>query len=204
MFCLNTGVRVIAPDGSSVGLCPLDSPLVSLERRGLWKYSPDFVPKKGTVFVNLFNNLWSTNFAQWIEGSITSRVRIWLQTPEEGDTTFIKRCWEARVPLQAAYADTDKPGTLPLQQEGLGVSREGVLVTAFGANPYGDGTLLRLWEQAGQGGPCEVRINPAFNFTKAQPVNLRGEKAGEEVVITDGKLVVEIGAYEPVSLVLLR
>lgn len=204
VFCLNTGVRVIAPDGSSVALCPVDSPLVSLDRRGLWKYSPGFVPKKGTVFVSLFNNLWSTNFAQWIEGSITSRVRIWLQTPEEGDAEFIKRCWEARMPLQAAYADTDTPGPLPVEQEGLRVSREGVLATAFGTNPYGDGTLLRLWEQVGQGGPCEVQINPVFGFTKAQPVNLRGENGGEAMDVVDGKLTFQIAAYEPVSLVLSR
>ena len=33
-----------------------------------------------------------------------------------------------------------------------------MLVTAFGPNPDGDGTLLRLWEQAGKDGPCRVRL----------------------------------------------
>lgn len=204
VFCLNTGVRMIAPDGSSVGLCPLDSPLVSLERRGLWKYSPKLVPQKGTVLVNLFNNLWSTNFAQWVEGSITSRVRIWLQTPEEGVADFIKRCWEARVPLQADYMDSEEPGTLPPDLEGVRLSRDGVLVTAFGPNPYGEGTLLRLWEQAGQGGSCEVRVNPALGFTKARPVNLRGTSECEETALEEGLFCTTLDACAPRSLVLSR
>ena len=34
-------------------------------------------PAQPDVFVMLFNNVYSTNFAQWIEGSWSSRVRLW-------------------------------------------------------------------------------------------------------------------------------
>jgi hypothetical protein len=64
---------------------------------------------------------------------------------------------EARQPAVAAFAARPK-GRLPAGAAGLEPSMPGVLMTAFGANPHGSGTLLRLWEQAGGGGE-PVRVN---------------------------------------------
>jgi hypothetical protein len=73
-------------------------------------------------------------------------------------------------------------------------------VTAFGANPDGEGTLLRLWEQAGVSGDLTVTL--PGRFTTAQPVNLRGEKLGESVQVKDGKLSLVLGKYAPASFIL--
>ena len=59
-------------------------------------------------------------------------------------------------------------------QAGIELSRKGVLVTALGPNPDGDGTLLRLWEQAGEGGVCTVRLSEALRNAALQPCDLRG------------------------------
>ena len=92
---------------------------------------------------------------------------------------------------------------MPASQAGLAVSRTGVLVTAFAADPDGNpGTLLRLWEQAGVSGPLTVRLPQGFAAAKAQPVNLRGERLGEAIPIVDGKLQFEMHAYAPASFVL--
>jgi len=40
------------------------------------------------------------------------------------------------------------------------------------------GTLLRVWEQSGQSGEVELTLPSGFKATRAQPVTLRGEKAG--------------------------
>ena len=48
----------------------MDSPLVSLDEPGCWKYSLDFVPKRPSVYVNLFNNQWTTNFRLWNQGHL--------------------------------------------------------------------------------------------------------------------------------------
>jgi len=45
LFCLNSGMTITGPDGFGVGLCPLDSPLVSLDEPGLWRFSLDFLPR---------------------------------------------------------------------------------------------------------------------------------------------------------------
>ena len=106
---------------------------------------------------------------------------------------------EARNPL-VTIVTTGKGEALPPEQTGVAVSRKGVLVTAFGHNPDGPGTVLRVWEQAGVGGDLTVTI--PGSFTTAMPVNLRGETCGEEVKITGGKLTFALGAYAPASFLL--
>ena len=93
-----------------------------------------------------------------------------------------------------------KAGTLPLLTSGLALSRKGVTVTAFGPNPDGAGTLLRVWEQAGHSGELTVTL-PA-KFTSATAVNLRGEKTGEPRRIAGSTLAFNLGAFAPATFVL--
>jgi len=196
---VNTGLTMTGKDETGIGLCPIDSPNVSLDRPGLWKYSMDFVPTKPTAFINLYNNMWNTNFPNWIDGSWTSRVRIWPIRGTDFGRNLVMPAWEARVPLLAAETG-GAVGKLPATQTGVSVSRAGVLVTAFGKNPDSAGTLLRVWEQAGKSG--EISVTIPGKFTMAKPVNLRGEKTGEPVQIRGGKLTINLPAYAPASFVL--
>jgi alpha-mannosidase len=193
LMAVATGVSMDGADGAAASLCPLDAPLVSLGWPGLWQFSLDYVPTNAAVFVNLYNNKWNTNFPLWQDGSWSTRVRFWpgadLVTPS----------WEARVPLLAAVAD-GPAGRLPRGQAGVFVSRTGVLITAFGANPDGPGMLLRVWEQAGQSG--ELTVTLPGRFRRATPVNLRGEQAGEVIPLGRGELPLKLGAYAPASFIL--
>jgi Alpha-mannosidase len=204
LIAVNTGVVITQPDNAGVALSPLDSPLLSLGEPGLWKFSMDYVPIKPSVFVNLYNNMWNTNFPLWQEGSWTERVRIWSKSiNEQTVANLTKRSWEARLPLLIGAAD-GKAGKLNVKKQGLAISRDGVLVTAFGANPDGDGTVIRLWEQAGITGKIEVTLPQEARFTAAMPVNLRGEKIGEPIRIVKGKLLFDLRAYSPASFVLAK
>jgi hypothetical protein len=109
---------------------------------------------------------------------------------------------EARVPLRAARSRT-RPGPLPPTQAGLTLSRRGVLVTAFGEDPDGQpGTLLRVWEQGGIGGPLTVTLPVGLRATTAQPVTLRGESRGAPLAVAEGRLTFELNAYAPASYLL--
>src|SRR6185437_5401892 len=165
LLCLNSGMTVTGSDGFGVGICPLDSPLVSLDEPGLWLFSLHFIPKRARIYVNLYNNQWDTNFPLWQDGSWRSRIRLWVvggKRDEEKD--LITPSWEARSPLVAAFAD-GTGGKLPAESNGLELSRRGVLVTTFGADPYSDKTLLRLWEVAGGGGKLTVKLPPGMDAT---------------------------------------
>ena len=106
-----------------------------------------------------------------------------------------------RYPVQTLSLDAPA-GRLPASQPGLSVSRPGVLVTAFGANPDGEDTLLRVWEQAGVSGELTVQLPAGMKFVKATPVNLRGEKTGEPMPVPSHTIKLPLGAYAPSSLLL--
>lgn len=201
MFCLQSGLTVTGSDGSLVGICPVDSPLVSIGKPGLWQFNREFNPVKPTVYVNLFNNQWATNFSQWVGGSWSSSVRIWAGQADQADAILSVAAAETRSPALAAFAD-GTPGGLPSTASGLSVSRPGIMVTALGDNPDGAGTLLRIWEQAGQSGRCVVNLPRGLAFKTARPCNLRGEFSGPAIEIGDGKIECELKAFAPRSFIL--
>jgi len=215
IYCLNGGLTVAAADGAGAGLCALDTPLVSLERPGGWRFSRDFVPSKPVVYVHLFNNQVSTNFVQWIGGTWSVRVRLWAVADAEGHPELatgpaglIAPSWEARSPLLAAACEghpelaTGPAGALPPSRAGLELSRRGVLVTAFGPDPDGEGTLLRLWEMAGSDAPCRVRLPAGLTVREARPCGLRGQPLGPAIGVRDGGLDVPMRRFAPASFLL--
>ena len=201
---VNTGVAVYdVKTGAGVGLCPKDSPMVSLGSPGEYKFDKRYEPAKPWVYVNLYNNHWRTNFAAWVgDGArMTSSVRLWSFDKFDAESCLYTPSMEARVPALAARS-VAHPGKLPPAQAGIELSRKGVAVTAFGPNPDGQGTVLRVWEQAGGAGALIVTLPAGSTFATALPVNLRGEKAGEPLKIADGKLVFDLKPYSPASFVL--
>jgi len=199
---INTGVAVYdGQTGTGVALCPQDSPLVSLGEPGEYKFDRRYEPTKPWVYLNLYNNHWRTNFASWVGDGrrMTSRVRLWTFDKFAAEPALYAPAMEARVPLAAARS-TSRPGKLPPMQAGITLSRRGVAVTALGPNPDGDGTILRVWEQAGTAGELVVTLPPGFQ--RAQPVDLRGQQTGPPLRLTAGKLTFNLGAYAPASYVL--
>jgi alpha-mannosidase len=200
LYAVGAGVSMTDIDGSGVTVCPIDHPLVSLDRPGVWKFSLDFVPQKPVVYINLFNNQWNTNFRYWYAGTWSSRVRVW---------TFDKNCtpanalqvpsFEARTPLLVAKAE-GKGGTLPLSQNGITLSRKGIEISAL--KQEGEGILLRMWEQSGISGNCTVKLPDGIKVSTVQPVNLRGEKQGEAIKVLDSSFTVNLGKYAPASFIL--
>jgi hypothetical protein len=201
LFAINTGLTITDAAGPGVGLCPLDHFLVSLDRPGCMQYSRDFVPRRPMAFVNLFNNQWTTNFRMWNEGSWTSRVRVWPIDRYDAQTSLVQPSLEARHPLLAC-AVSAPAGSLPPTLSGLEVERPGVLVTAFGKNPDGPGTLLRLWELAGTSGGCRVCLPNGVAAASAQRVDLRGRPAGKPLIVRDRTFAAPLTAFAPLSVVL--
>lgn len=197
---LNTGLSVIDKNGNGIGLSSPDAPGISLDRPGLWKYSTDFKPERPNVFVNLYNNLWSTNFTEWIEGSWSAKMYLWSVDHFNNERSIITPSEEFRSPLKVVMAG-NSGGGLPLVAAGVQLSMKGVLVTAFGNNPDGQGTILRLWEQAGNNGTCTVTLPARHPYKTARFCNLRGEPLSKAFDINN-TIDVRVKAYEPVSILL--
>ena len=197
-YLINNGVALYDKQLNGFGLSTPEAPGISLDRPGLWKYSGSFIPKRPNIFVNLYNNQWSTNFTGWIEGSWSAKMYLWSFQGYKNEQSLITPNEEFRSPLKATLL-SEKQGSLPFSKSGVVLSRKGILITSFGPNPFGVGTLIRLWEQSGESGKCKITLPDGVTFTKAVPVNLRSEIAGNVIAIKDNSFEIEIGAYKPAS-----
>jgi len=203
LYAVGTGVTLTDADGSGIAVCPLDHPLISLDRPGMWKFSLDFVPKNPAVYLNLYNNQWNTNYRYWYPGTWSSRVRLWTFGKDAtAESVLVTPSLEARLPFIAVIA-YGKGGTLPAEQAGITTSRKGVQITAYGSdfnrNP---GTLLRVWELGGVSGELTITFPAGATFASAVPVNLRGENTGKPIRVNAGKLTFNLGAYATASFLL--
>lgn len=204
LLALNTGLTVSEASGWGVGLCSDNAPLVSLGEPGCWRYSIDDFPREATVYLNAFNNQWTTNFRIWNEGTAAVDFRIWSFAPGvPPEASLTTPSLETRFPLQMAFAD-GPAGKLPATAPGLELSRRGVQVTALGTNPDGAGTVLRLWELSGQSGDCQVTLPAGLKVASVQPVDLRGRPVGAVLPVKEGRFTVAVKAFAPASFVLER
>jgi alpha-mannosidase len=203
LFGINTGLSLTDDTGHGVGLCPIDYPLVSLDAPGCWRFSLDFVPRKPVAYINLFNNQWNTNFRLWSRGTWTSTVRLWAVERYDVESAIITPSLEARYPLLAA-TDEGPAGTLPTTRRGLELSRKGILVTAYGRNPDGPGTVLRLWELAGKTATVKVRLPEGTSAKQVELVDLRGRPISKPLALHNGVIELQVPAFAPMSLLVPR
>ena len=202
MLWLNTGTAV-HNDKGGMGLCPLDSPLISLGEPGCYRFDQRYSPQKPYVYINLYNNAWATNFREWWGGRLCSTVRLWTFDRYDNNSSLTKPALEARIPLLAGRSAA-KPGKLPVSQSGIELSRTGIQITTFGKNPDGNGLLLRLWEQSGQSGPCEIKFPATWNIRSLQPVDLRGRASGDPILVKDHKASIKINGFSPASFLIVK
>ena len=132
--------RDSTPQGRGVGLCPIDHPLVSLDAPGCWKYSKDFVPQQARGLRQPVQQPVDHELPPLERGHVDLARpplgRSTATTPEScaGHAVAGKPDSRFRRPWPTA-----RPGKLPPARAGVELSRRGVLVTAFGPNPDGDG-----------------------------------------------------------------
>jgi hypothetical protein len=193
-----------------IGLnCP-HTPGVSIDQPGIGVYSKTRTLSTGTVFSNLFNNVWGTNFTEWVEGSHSAKFYVWSYKNYDAESALITPAEETRTPLSAAfYAPTslafahnvETAGELPNLQSGLALDRKGILVTSF--NKKGNEALIRFWEEAGRSGKCTVTLPGNSLFRKAYLCNLRGELLDKNgITISNNSFAFDIGANQPRTFIL--
>jgi hypothetical protein len=197
-FWTQGGASVCDPAGRGVGLCSPDAPALSFGEPGIYKFKGQWTAPKSSVYVHLFNNKWNTNFRSFWSGDLSARVRLWPIAKFDPEKDLVTPSEETLAPMLTGLCNF-KPGPLPPGAEGVRLSRKGIAVSALGPNPDGAGTLLRLWELAGQPGDVTVTLPSNLNAESAQPVNLRGVPQGGPVTIRDHKFVLPLGAFAPAS-----
>ena len=196
---VNTGTLIADKTGVGVGICPLDHGIVSFGDKGLCMIDDNYVPDKPTALINMYNNIWTINFPYWIQGSLSSKVRVWATDNLQPESLIIPAT-EALSPVLTGYADN---GSGLLQDIGIGMqfSRLGVKVISFTRDSEGQ-DILRLWETIGKSENLTITMPENSKFVEAIPIDLRGMTVGNPIPIVAGKLTFNLKAYSPAGFVL--
>jgi len=144
----------VCDDRSGLAMIPLDSPLFSIGRNAMWDFEPEYRPSGPTLFFNLYNNWWGTNFPQWVSGDLRFRFQL---LPHAGD-------WREGEVWRTATETMNPPlcfdGRSSEREEGASLivgDLDGMSVTAFKPAEDGDGFVLRVRDLLGV-----ARVVPIF------------------------------------------
>jgi alpha-mannosidase len=204
-FTVQHWVKVASPN-LSVGLVPLDSPLVTLGDivRGTWPEK--FEPKTGTIFSYALNNYWHTNFRRVQSGQFVFRhVLTSGHDLKPGELGTLGRA--EMTPLELGLlVDNDKFGnpdrpltTAPTSF--LSVDAANVTVDNWKVAEDGNGTIVRLLETGGTAGVAHLTL-PLFNIEKAWLANA-AEENQEELKVDGHSVEVSLKPHESVTLRIL-
>jgi len=197
-FWTQGGLALLDDKDNGTGIALPDCPAVSLGTPGIYRFEGQWDGPKSHVYVNLFNNKWNTNFRSFWQGNLTVRARLWAIDQYAAEKDLTTPLTETLVPMLTGMCNYVR-GSLPVTAQGLNLSRKGVLLTAFGPNPDGRGTLLRVWEDAGQSGPLTVTLPEQMQVTHMQPIDLRGRLVGQRLPVIGGQFAFQLGAFKPAS-----
>ncbi|MCF7973872.1 MAG: hypothetical protein K9N55_08660 [Phycisphaerae bacterium] len=192
------GLALFDSRDRGIGIALPDCPAISLGKPGIYRFQGEWDKPDSHVYVNLFNNTWNTNFRSFWQGNLMVRARLWAIETYDAEEDLTTPVMETLSPMLTGMCNY-KQGRLPAKAQGLSLSRKGVLVTAFGPNPDDRGTLLRVWEDAGQSGPLTITLPEQMQVSRAQPVDLRGRPAGQALPVVDHKFTCQLGAFKPAS-----
>ena len=123
-YWTNPGVAIFN-DRGGVGICAIDSPLVSLGEAGIMRFDGQYVPTKSRVYFNMQNNVWHTNFCDWWSGPMCSRFRLWTFDRYSNSAALVIPGMNAKRPLLAAVAE-GPAGKLSQTQCGVSVAPGGI------------------------------------------------------------------------------
>lgn len=124
LYCLENGMAAF---GETAGVClkTFDAPLVSLGGTGIYHFAPEYEEgEKQCIYVNLFNNMWGTNFPQWTGGNM--RFDFSLSGVGRDEERSLAQ-YLARTPDTVQVTGnrfSDNPVKLPEDMRLLGVDQE--------------------------------------------------------------------------------
>lgn len=145
-YCLEAYAAV---QGKAGGVCIVahDTPLLSIGETGVYRFRSTYEKHSPDLYFNLFNNMWGTNFPQWLGGDLSFRYTVFGCTDAASVTqralSLASGAWAARVP------ELGPPVVLPEE------------VQVMTAEARRDGLLLRIRDTSGKRRTMTVRLKDA-------------------------------------------
>ena len=170
--CANHALMNIEHEVTALGeevcltVCAKDTPLLAIGAPGIYDYQKEFpAGRRNQLWFNLFNNMWGTNFPQWIEGDLRFRYTLWGGTRAQADD----------APARAASVCLGAPDALEGIPEDLSLVH---------THPEGGALYILLRNYTGAAGQRTLCL-PGTVLQEADLLRrLRGEARRDELELT--------------------
>lgn len=161
LYCIED---FLCAQGQDHGMCLIskDAPLFSIGETGIYTYRKHYKQHVPILYCGLFNNMWGTNFPQWIGGNFDFRFTMFGYSGSADGTLYSR----ALALAQGARVLSTTPAGSGLQLP------DGVQVMNF--FPERSGWVLHLRDTALTARPITLR----FSGRQITPVDLRGTPIG--------------------------
>ncbi|MDD6221703.1 MAG: DUF5054 domain-containing protein [Lachnospiraceae bacterium] len=90
-YAMENGLAASSKDGARLCIAAPDTPLLSIGQDAVYDFQSEYQKTDPTLYFNLFNNMWGTNFPQWIEGSFEYRFAV-QPLPGNAPEELLARC----------------------------------------------------------------------------------------------------------------
>jgi hypothetical protein len=84
---------------AQVAVVSQDCPLFSIGESGVYGFRKDFLETPPEMRYTLFNNMWGTNFPQWIEGDFSFEFRVFSLDRDDSEGAYAIACDLCEAPL---------------------------------------------------------------------------------------------------------
>lgn len=163
-------------EAAAVAVVSHDCPLVSIGENGVYAYRREYEEHAPELRFCLFNNMWGTNFPQWIEGDMAFEFDVFSTSRGETDAIY------ARAASLAENPDGLNKAESPFAMSaGLRVAQ---------LRPAEGGWLLCVQNLSAQPNPARIS-REGWRFAEA---NLLGQPLGERTC--DGAVEATFAPYE--------
>ena len=163
-------------EAAAVAVVSHDCPLVSIGENGVYAYRREYEEHAPELRFCLFNNMWGTNFPQWIEGDMAFEFDVFSTSPGEADAIYARAASLAENP--DGLGKVESPFAM---SAGLRVAQ---------LRPAEDGWLLCVQNLSAQPNPARIS-REGWRFAEA---NLLGQPLGERTC--DGAVEATFAPYE--------
>lgn len=185
LYCLEAfAAPYCSQTGKGVCVVSKDTPLMAIGETAILRFRGQYEEHKPQLFFNLFNNMWGTNFPQWIGGTYTFRYTLF--GAQEDENVMLRALSLYSGAKVAELPPAHCPVHLPPQ----------VQVSCL--KPLNGGTLLRLRDTSGQA--RSITLQAATPGKTLQKTDLQDNPAGDAI---PNEITLPLGQYG-IATVLLK
>ncbi len=164
-YCLENYISAY-DDTKGVCVIPMDSPLTAIGSTGVYEFRKEYQkPEEPVLYFNLFNNMWGTNFPQWIGGDLCYRYMLYGFSGDEETFNLEKAAvLKEGAEITGSTLDTEDL-KLPDHMQLINVRKEQ------------DNIVIRLKELQGEEAVRKLALN-GYTIT---PVDLYNREIGKKM-----------------------